>query len=136
MMSPTALMTIGWAAAGLTRATPRARTKNKLFRTVTPAADRKKVDGPAVKCYKLRFCRLKVKEFPMLDMKEIRDNLEQVEARLQTRGASIGLNRFRELDGRRRALLQETESLKALRNSASDEISRVKDKSQVQGRIA
>ena len=71
----------------------------------------------------------------MLDVKVIRDNLEEVEARLKTRGAAIDLSRFRELDEQRRALLQETESLKALRNTVSDEISRVKDKSQVQDRI-
>ncbi|HZV80844.1 MAG TPA: serine--tRNA ligase [Geobacteraceae bacterium] len=72
----------------------------------------------------------------MLDIRYIRENLEEAEARLKTRGSGVDLSGFRELDGRRRGLLQETETLKALRNRVSDEISRVKDKSQVQGQIA
>jgi seryl-tRNA synthetase len=72
----------------------------------------------------------------MLDIRFIRENLEEAETRLKTRGAGASLAGFRELDGRRRALLQESETLKALRNKVSDEISRVKDKSQVQGQIA
>lgn len=71
----------------------------------------------------------------MLDIRYIRENLEEVEARLKTRGSGVSLSGFRELDERRRGLLQETESLKGLRNRVSDEISRVKDKSQVQDQI-
>lgn len=71
----------------------------------------------------------------MLDIRFIRENLEEVEARLSSRGAGISFAGFRELDGKRRSLLQESENLKALRNRVSDEISRVKDKSQVQGQI-
>lgn len=72
----------------------------------------------------------------MLDIRYIRENLELVESRLKTRGAGVDLGRFRELDGKRRELLQQTETLKALRNKVSEEISRVKDKSQVQDQIA
>ncbi|SNB47375.1 serine--tRNA ligase [Geobacter sp. DSM 9736] len=72
----------------------------------------------------------------MLDARFIRDNLELVEARLKTRGEGVNLEQFKLLDTRRRGLLQEAESLKALRNSVSEEISRIKDKSQAQGRIA
>lgn len=71
----------------------------------------------------------------MLDIRFIRENLEAAENRLKTRGAAVSLAGFRELDDKRRTLLQETENLKALRNRVSDEISRVKDKSQVQGQI-
>ena len=71
----------------------------------------------------------------MLDIKYIRENLEAAEAALKTRGAGVDLSGFRALDNRRRELLQETESLKALRNRVSDEISKVKDKSQVQDQI-
>src|SRR6266568_4534113 len=71
----------------------------------------------------------------MLDIRYIRENLETVEARLKSRGEGVSLGGFRELDSRRRELLLQTESLKALRNKVSDEISRVKDKSQVQDRI-
>ncbi len=72
----------------------------------------------------------------MLDIRYIRENLEEVEARLKTRGGAIDLGPFRDLDQRRRELLQESETLKALRNKVSEEISKVKDKSQVQDRIA
>lgn len=72
----------------------------------------------------------------MLDIRFIRENLEEAETRLKSRGPGVSLLGFRELDDKRRTLLQETENLKALRNRVSDEISRVKDKSQVQGQIA
>ncbi|HXC92524.1 MAG TPA: serine--tRNA ligase [Geobacteraceae bacterium] len=72
----------------------------------------------------------------MLDIRFIRENLEEAETRLKTRGAGASLTGFRAIDGRRRTLLQEAETLKALRNRVSDEISRVKDKSQVQSQIA
>ncbi len=72
----------------------------------------------------------------MLDIRYIRENLEEVEARLKTRGEAIDLGQFRDLDRQRRELLQESETLKALRNKVSEEISKVKDKSQVQDRIA
>ncbi|GLI37984.1 serine--tRNA ligase [Geobacter hydrogenophilus] len=72
----------------------------------------------------------------MLDPKHLRENFEFVEQRLATRGGAVTLDRFRELDSRRRELLREAESLKAVRNAASEEISRIKDKSQAQPRIA
>ncbi|GAM10930.1 serine--tRNA ligase [Geobacter sp. OR-1] len=72
----------------------------------------------------------------MLDARFIRENLELVESRLKSRGTGIELDGFRQLDTRRRELMQESESLKALRNKVSDEISKVKDKSLVQDRIA
>ncbi len=71
----------------------------------------------------------------MLDVKYLRENLEAVEARLKTRGEAVNLNGFRTLDAKRRELLQQSEDLKALRNRVSDEISRIKDKSQAQGAI-
>jgi len=72
----------------------------------------------------------------MLDMKFIRDNLDQAEAALATRGSGVSLTGFRELDEKRRRLLTESETLKALKNSVSEEIARVKDKSTVKDRIA
>lgn len=72
----------------------------------------------------------------MLDMKFIRDNLDQAEAALATRGGNISLARFRELDEQRRKLLTESETLKALKNSVSEEIAKVKDKSTVKDKIA
>ena len=71
----------------------------------------------------------------MLDMKYIRENLDETERRLRTRGGESYLDGFRELDERRRSLLKEGEALKALRNLVSDEIGRTKDKSLVQDKI-
>lgn len=72
----------------------------------------------------------------MLDPRFIRENLELVESRLKTRGGGVDLGRFRELDTRRREVLLQAEGLKALRNKVSEEISRIRDKSQAQGQIA
>lgn len=72
----------------------------------------------------------------MLDMKFIRDHLDQVEQRLASRDSEISLADFRQLDERRRSLLTESESLKAQKNSVSEEIAKVKDKSQVADKIA
>ena len=71
----------------------------------------------------------------MLDLKFLRDNLDEVERRLATRGGAVDLGAFRALDDRRRVLLSEAESLKAERNQVSALIGRTKDKSQVQGEI-
>jgi len=71
----------------------------------------------------------------MLDTKFIRENLEEADRRLRTRGGASCLDGFRELDNRRLTLLRESEALKALRNSVSDEIARIKDKSQAQDKI-
>ena len=71
----------------------------------------------------------------MLDMKYIRENFDEAERSLCTRGGKSYLGGFRDLDERRRSLLKEGETLKALRNSVSDEIGRTKDKSQVQDKI-
>lgn len=71
----------------------------------------------------------------MLDMKYIRENLEEAERRLGTRGGAACLDGFRALDDRRRSLLRESESLKAVKNAVSEEIGKVKDKSLVQDKI-
>jgi seryl-tRNA synthetase len=68
-------------------------------------------------------------------MRYIRENLEEAEQRLAARGGASFLGGFRELDERRRTLLRDAESLKALRNTVSEEISRIKDKSQAQDKI-
>ncbi len=71
----------------------------------------------------------------MLDMKFLRENLDEAERRLATRGGAGFLDGFRELDSKRLALLRESETLKALRNKVSDEIAGIKDKSQAQDKI-
>src|SRR4051812_17775577 len=65
----------------------------------------------------------------MLDLKYVRENLEEAEARLRTRGPGATLSGLRDLDDRRRNLLQQSESLKAERNRVSKVIGQTKDKS-------
>jgi len=72
----------------------------------------------------------------MLDAKLLREQTSEIAARLTTRGQDIDLTAVVELDGRRRELLQEAESLKAEKNQVSAVIGRTRDKSQVQGEIA
>ncbi len=62
----------------------------------------------------------------MLDIRYLRENLEEAEKRLKTRDEGIDLSPFRELDERRRALLKEVEGLKERRNRTSEEIGRLK----------
>lgn len=70
----------------------------------------------------------------MLDARYIRENLDTVEARLKTRGEGVDIGLFKELDEKRRELLLQSETLKALRNKVSEEIPRLKDKSQAEER--
>lgn len=63
----------------------------------------------------------------MLDMKFVRNNFDEVKQRLAHRGEDLGdLDKFGELDVRRRELIAETEKLKAKRNEVSKEISILK----------
>lgn len=73
----------------------------------------------------------------MLDIKEIRQNFDDVVAKLETRGvAKETLVGFMALDKRRRELLVEVEEQKKLRNTVSEEISQLKrNKEDAQGKI-
>ncbi|MDX9710585.1 MAG: serine--tRNA ligase, partial [Trichloromonas sp.] len=71
----------------------------------------------------------------MLDPKYLRDNLEEAQRRLATRGEEANLAAFTDLDRRRRELLGESEALKAEKNRVSAVIGQTKDKGQVQGEI-
>ena len=62
----------------------------------------------------------------MLDMKFIRENRAEVELMLDDRNSTIELEPLFELDSKRRALLNDVESLKAERNAKSKEIGRLK----------
>lgn len=63
----------------------------------------------------------------MLDVKILRNNYARVEEALNNRGKSLELiSGFTSLDERRRALLQETETLKSRRNSVSAEVAKRK----------
>ncbi|CAG1064754.1 seryl-tRNA synthetase [uncultured bacterium] len=62
----------------------------------------------------------------MLDLKFLRENLEEIEKRLKTRGGDADLSGFKELDAKRKKLLTESETLKARRNAVSEEIGKLK----------
>src|SRR5947209_5773464 len=62
----------------------------------------------------------------MLDLAFFRANIDAVAARLATRGTSLNLDNFHELDRRRRAAITEAEELKAKRNSGSTEIQKLR----------
>lgn len=60
-------------------------------------------------------------------MKYLRNNFEEVKAKLTHRGEDLSeLDKFEDLDARRRELITETETLKAKRNEASKQISVLK----------
>lgn len=62
----------------------------------------------------------------MLDLKFVRDNTEKVEQMLKNRHAKVDLVEFKQLDAKRRTLIQEVEADKSQRNTVSTEISQMK----------
>jgi seryl-tRNA synthetase len=59
----------------------------------------------------------------MLDIKFVRDHLDEVQTMLKNRHNALDLGDFKKIEQQRRDILSETESLKAERNKASKEIS-------------
>jgi len=62
----------------------------------------------------------------MLDLAFVRSNLDRVVERLATRGGALPLDRFRELDQKRRAAITEAEQLKAQKNAESVRVGELK----------
>jgi seryl-tRNA synthetase len=62
----------------------------------------------------------------MHDLSTFRSNLDVYAERLAARGFQLDVAAFRDLDGKRRAILTESEQLKAQRNAASTEIGKLK----------
>src|SRR3954451_14843108 len=62
----------------------------------------------------------------MHDLNFFRNNLEEIKQRLETRGYSLDLDEFRQLDAKRRQLVTETEQLKAERNQLTAEIGKLR----------
>jgi seryl-tRNA synthetase len=62
----------------------------------------------------------------MHDLAYFRNNFEQIAARLATRSNPPNLDRFRELDGRRRSAITQAEQLKAKANEQGTEIGKLK----------
>src|SRR5258708_5882575 len=68
----------------------------------------------------------------MLDLAYVRENLTQIEEMLRRRGMDPAqvLSGFRQVDEKRRQLITQSETLKAQRNRASEEIARLKKSGQ------
>ncbi|CAG9623544.1 serine--tRNA ligase [Sutcliffiella rhizosphaerae] len=67
----------------------------------------------------------------MLDLKLLRANFEEIKGKLQHRGEDLtDLDRFEELDAKRRELLVQTEQLKSKRNEVSQQIAAMKREKQ------
>src|ERR1051326_1770335 len=75
----------------------------------------------------------------MYDLGFFRANLDSIAERLATRGFTLNLDEFRQLDAQRRQAVTEAEQLKAQRNSQSAEISKLRregvDTSEMQQRV-
>ena len=61
----------------------------------------------------------------MYDLSFFRQNLDAIATRLADRGFTLDVEAFRQLDAERRAALTESEQLKALRKSESQEIGKL-----------
>ena len=62
----------------------------------------------------------------MLDIEKIRDNPEEVETGLKSRGEEVNIDCLLELDGKRRELIGEVEELRHERNESSEKIGQLK----------
>ncbi len=67
----------------------------------------------------------------MLDLKFLREHLEEVEKMLNARNTSVNLEEFKKLEKKRRELIAETESLKAQRNKTNKEIAAKKKSGEI-----
>ncbi len=67
----------------------------------------------------------------MLEIRLLRGNLEEVKKKLQHRGEDLGdLDRFEELDQKRRGIIVQAEQLKSKRNEVSEKIAQLKKEKQ------
>jgi len=62
----------------------------------------------------------------MLDLGYVREHLDVIEKMARDRGVTVDLGAFRAIDGERRKIIHATETKKAQRNKASEEIARLK----------
>jgi len=62
----------------------------------------------------------------MLDLGYVREHLDVIEKMARNRGVTVDLDAFRAIDGERRKIIHATETKKAERNKASEEIARLK----------
>lgn len=68
----------------------------------------------------------------MLDLKFIRTNAQAVKQNIINKNESADIDTFLELDEQRRAIIQQVESLKSTRNTVSEQIAVLKNRSKMQ----
>ena len=73
----------------------------------------------------------------MLDLAFVREHLDLVEKKLRDRGLDPArvLGGFKQLDAERRALITESETLKAKQNKASEEVAQLKREKQFNRKV-
>jgi seryl-tRNA synthetase len=76
--------------------------------------------------WKTSKCLIILRDFKMLDLKFIRENVELVREGIKNKNEIDRLSELLLLDTRRRALIQETDDLKNKRNKVTDEIASIK----------
>jgi len=62
----------------------------------------------------------------MLDLRYVRDHIDEIREKTEQRGAEVNFDSFLELDVLRRELLKEVESLRYQKNTVSDTIAQLK----------
>lgn len=62
----------------------------------------------------------------MIDPKLVREHIEILEEGLNKRGASFDTGKLKDIDGKRRSLIQESEKMKNEKNALSDEIAKMR----------
>ncbi|MEE8383291.1 MAG: serine--tRNA ligase, partial [Thermodesulfobacteriota bacterium] len=62
----------------------------------------------------------------MLDLKYVRDHIDEIREKTEQRGDEVDFDSFLELDILRRELLKEVESLRYQKNTVSDTIAKLK----------
>lgn len=68
----------------------------------------------------------------MLDMKVLRGNVDEIKKKLQHRGEDLAdLDKFEQLDQKRREMIVQSEQLKNNRNEVSERIAQLKKKSKM-----
>jgi len=72
--------------------------------------------------------RMKPEGTAMLEIKTIRENLEEIKKAFAHRGAVVDLDTFQKLDADRRVILFEIEGLRHRRNTVSEQIAQLKKK--------
>ena len=62
----------------------------------------------------------------MLDIKDLRDNIDQVQSSLLERGYSLDIKKFKGLDAKRKVLQVNVENLQSSRKNLSEEFGKLK----------